>query len=84
MRKIPIPIPNNCTGSGPAPKRPGHLLQEQPGESGRNTPIIPRSRGPMSTPTPISPDPEAPNPNNSSTNPDDPRPIPPHGARSGI
>lgn len=59
MRKIPTPIPNNCTGSGPAPKRPGHLLHEQPGESGRkpnDTPIPkpdvnpypdqPRSRGP--------------------------------------
>ena len=33
------------------------------------SPMIPRSRSPMSTPIPISPDHEAPNPNNSSKNP---------------
>ena len=60
--KIPARSRTIIQESSPAPKRPGHLLQEQPGESGRNTPIIPRSRGPMSTPTPI--------PNNSSETPD--------------
>ena len=57
----PDPDPEQLFGFGPAPKRPGHLLHEQPGKSGRNTPIIPRSRGPMSSPTPmapIGPDPE--------------------------
>ena len=54
MRKIPTPIPNNCTGFGPAPKRPGHLLHEQPGESGRK---------PNDTPIPkpdVNPDPDQP------------------------
>jgi hypothetical protein len=55
--------------SGPAPKRPGHLLHEQPGESGRKTNDSPDD-GPDVNPIPINPDPDdpeaAPIPNNSS------------------
>ena len=61
----PDPDSEQLFGFGPAPKRPGHLLHEQPSKSGRNTPMIPRSRGPMSSPTPIprpDPDPDGPDP----------------------
>ena len=62
--------PEQLFGFGPTPKRPGHLLHEQPGKSGRNTPIIPRPRSPMSSPNPDSDGPEsAPIPNNSSETP---------------
>ena len=83
MRKIPTPIPNNCTGSGPAPKRPGHLLHEQPGESGRKTNDSPDD-SPDVNPIPINPDPDDPDPEQFFGKPDGPRSIPPRGAHSGI
>ena len=46
--------------------------------------MIPRSRGPMSTPKPEDPDPDNPDPEQFFGNPDDPRLLPPRGVRSGI